>query len=202
MRALRRIAARVGVAASVCALAACGGAASSPAAEPAPPTATTAQADSSGPTTAAAEQPTGPGDTCALLTDQQIVALSGTVPTAKEGAIIEPEPGKVDCYWSADGRSLVTLQTYSAPIDVDAQHAELKSGLFYDDDAGSAGVGEDSFYRLAGPKQVATIVFRQGGTVYYLALSNPTDTPVTEDHEAEGRKKLVVASGEVIAAVQ
>ena len=202
MRAAQRMAAGIGLATTIVALTACGPAGTAtPAATPAAATPTPAPvtATPAPPPPPPAGAPAAAGDACALLTDGEVAALSGRTPTAKKGNTVAPEPGKVDCYWSAAGRSVVTLRTYTAPVDVAAQVAELRSGLFADDEAASPGVGEESFYRLAGYGETANIVFRQGGTAYYLTVSNPADEPVDHEQEAAGREKLVVAAREVLA---
>lgn len=111
------------------------------------------------------------------------------------------DPGETRCTWNAaDGKRVLFATLYTQPMDPREKFEALRTGLFYDEDAPSPGVGEESFYRLAGHGDLASIVFIDGGSTVHLRLGNPDDTPASTEREAEGREQLVELARDVTSA--
>ncbi|WP_157850982.1 hypothetical protein [Gordonia phthalatica] len=126
---------------------------------------------------------------CDRVTTEQVVATTGVAPDAAKPGLSK-NPGVSTCYWSKAGKTLLSLATFTAPADVKATERELKSGLFYDEKALSPGIGDSSFFRLAGHNEAAVLVFRKGPTLYVLTARNQGDGQVTVLEEQAARLKL------------
>lgn len=137
-------------------------------------------------------------DACDLLTFDEIEGVTGIAPESTSTGIGTLPEGETVCFWKdGDGDSVVTLHRYAPPVDVDAEYEDLQSGLFGTDE--SADVGEESFFRLAGARDLGGVVFREGEEAYYLLIANPADGPATEEMEADGREQSVELAEDVLA---
>ncbi len=138
-------------------------------------------------------------DACKILTPEQISAATGRQTQPGElSTATNLEPGETRCTWNAaDGKRVLLATLYTQPMDAREKFEALRTGLFYDEDAPSPGVGEESFYRLAGHGDLASIVFIDGGSTVHLRLGNPDDTPASTEREAEGREQLVELARDV-----
>lgn len=180
--------------AALFAVAACGddsGTETTTSAAPGTTATTTNEADTASPASA---------DACDLLTFDEIEAVTGITPESTSSGVGTPPEGESACYWkNGEGGSVVTLHRYAPPVDVDAEFEELQSGLFGTDE--SAGVGEESFFRLAGTRDLGGVVFREGEDAYYLLIGNPADGPATEEMEADGREQAVELANDILDRV-
>lgn len=206
MQAMRRLISRSGLSvAALLVLTACGG-------EDTEATTATPGADTSAATVTdtatAAESTTAEagGDpveiaVCDLLSDEVIEAATGRTPASSKVWTlgVSADEGEFACSWSDPEESeFVHITVWAPPADVNAEFEELRSGLFYDEDVPSPGIGDDSFYRLAGVGELGTVVFLSDGILHKIDLSNPSDAPATAEQEEEARRTLVTLAEGVI----
>lgn len=140
-------------------------------------------------------------DACQLLTPEQISeAMGRQTQSGKLSTTTNLEPGETRCTWDApDGKRVLLATLYTQPLNPRDKFEALRTGLFYDEDAPSPDVGEESFYRLAGHGDLASIVFTDGGLTVHLRLGNPDDTLATSTRESQGRKELVELARDMIS---
>lgn len=138
---------------------------------------------------------------CELLADEAIESATGRVPAASEvwTAGVSADEGEFACTWSdAQGESIVSIRVWAPPADVDEQFESLRSGLFYDEDLPSPGVGDESFYLLAGVNELGSVVFTSDGRLHQLTLRNPSDAAATAEQEEQARGTLASLAAEAV----